>query len=57
MALLVKNLPASAGDARDAGSIPGLGKSLGEGNGNPPQRNKTTKHVKMIQLVTLGDKP
>ena len=31
---MVKNLPANAGDA---GSIPGLGRSLGEGNGNPPQ--------------------
>ena len=32
----VKNLPASIGDARDSGSIPGLGRSFGEGNGNPP---------------------
>ena len=31
---VVKNPPASAGDA---GSIPGLGRSLGEGNGNPLQ--------------------
>ena len=29
-----KNLPASA---RDAGLIPGLGRSLAEGNGNPLQ--------------------
>ena len=29
---LVKNLPANAGDL---GSIPGLGRSPGEGNGNP----------------------
>ena len=29
--------PASAGDVRDAGSIPGLGRSPGEGNGNPLQ--------------------
>ena len=35
MVKLVKNLPASAGDARDVSSIPGSGKSLGEGNGNP----------------------
>ena len=33
----VKNLPANAGDVRDAGSIPGLGRSRGEGNGNPLQ--------------------
>ena len=32
-----KNLPASAGDARDSGSIPGLGRSPGVGNGNPLQ--------------------
>ena len=35
--LEVKNLPASAGDIRDAGSIPGLGRSAGEGHGNPRQ--------------------
>ena len=32
--LVVKNPPANA---RDMGSIPGLGRSLGEGNGNPLQ--------------------
>ena len=31
----MKNLPASAGDTRDAGSIPGLGRSPGVENGNP----------------------
>ena len=30
----LKDPPANAGDIRDAGSIPGLGRSLGEGNGN-----------------------
>ena len=34
---MIKNLPANAGDARDVGSIPELGRSLGEGNGNPLQ--------------------
>ena len=34
---MVKNLPANAGHAGDAGSIPGLGRSPGEGNGNPLQ--------------------
>ena len=34
MAQQVKNLPANAGDV---GSIPGLGRSPGEGNGNPLQ--------------------
>ena len=37
VALVVKNLPANAGDIRDAGSIPGLGRSPGDGNGNPLQ--------------------
>ena len=35
--LLVKNPPANAGDVRDAGSIPRLGRSPGEDNGNPFQ--------------------
>ena len=33
--LVVKNASASAGDVRDMGSIPGSGRSPGEGNGNP----------------------
>ena len=35
VALEVKNPPANAGDKRDVGSIPGLGRSPNEGNGNP----------------------
>ena len=34
---VVKNLPADAGDARDPGLIPELGRSPGGGNGNPLQ--------------------
>ena len=34
-ALVVKNPLANAGDIRDEGSIPGSGRSPGEGNGNP----------------------
>ena len=34
---MVKNLPASVGDARYTGSIPGSGRSSGGGNGNPFQ--------------------
>ena len=38
---VVKKLPANAGDTRDsgsmAGSIPGLGRYPGRGNGNPLQ--------------------
>ena len=37
VALVVKNLPANAGDIRDMGLIPGSGRSPGEGNGNPLQ--------------------
>ena len=35
--LVVKNPSANAGDARDMGLIPGLGRSSGIGNGNPLQ--------------------
>ena len=35
MAVVVKNLPASAEDIRDACSISGLGRSPGGGHGNP----------------------
>ena len=34
---VVKNPPTSAGDATATGLIPGLGRSPGEGNGNPLQ--------------------
>ena len=34
---MVKNLPVNVGASGDSGSIPGLGRSPGEGNGNPLQ--------------------
>ena len=34
---VIKNLPATAEDTRDMGLIPGLGRSLGEENGQPLQ--------------------
>ena len=37
VALVVKNLPASSEDLRTVGSIPGQGRSRGEGHGNPLQ--------------------
>ena len=37
VAPVVKNLPTSAGDLRDVGSIPGWGRSSGGGHGNPLQ--------------------
>ena len=37
VALVIKNLPANAEDLRDAGSIPGSGRSARGGHGNPLQ--------------------
>ena len=37
MVLVVKNLPADEGDARNVGLIPGSGRFPGGGNGNPLQ--------------------
>ena len=34
---MVRKMPASAGDIRDVGSLLGLGRSPGEGRGNPLQ--------------------
>jgi len=42
--LLVKNLPANAGDTGDQGSILELGRSPGEGNGNPLQYSCLENH-------------
>ena len=39
MALVVKNLTASAGDIRNLGSIHGSGRSPGGGRGNPSSWN------------------
>ena len=37
VALMVKNLPINAGDLRDVGLVPGLGRSPEGGHGNPLQ--------------------
>ena len=37
VALVVKNPPANAGDRREAGSVPGSGRSPGGGHDNPLQ--------------------
>ena len=37
MVLVLKNPPGNAGDIRDVGLIPGLGRSSGGGRGNPLQ--------------------
>ena len=36
---MVKNLPANAGDVRDVGLTPGLGRFPGGGHGNPLQHS------------------
>ena len=43
--LVVKNLPASAGNIRDVGSIPGSARSLGGGHGNPLQCSCLKNHM------------
>ena len=45
VALVVRNSPANAGEPRDAGSIPGLGRSPGEGPGNPLQYSCLEKPI------------
>ena len=43
--LVVKNLPVNAGDIRDVGSISALGRSPGEGHGNPLQYSCLENHM------------
>ena len=50
MALVVKNPPATAGDLRDTGSIPGSGRSPG-GNDNPLQYSCLENHHGQRSLV------
>ena len=42
---MVKNLPVNAGDIRDVGSISVLGRSPGEGHGNPLQYSCLENHM------------
>ena len=50
---MVKNLPANAGDVRDAGLIPGSGRSSGEGNDNPfhGQRRMVGKELDKTEMT------
>ena len=43
--LVVKNLPANAGDVRDTGTIPGSGRYSGGGHGNPLQYSGLENHM------------
>ena len=57
MALLVKNLPDNAGGLRNAGLIPGLGRSPGGGHGNLLQysglENSTDSGACRLQSIGL----
>ena len=60
---MIKNLSANAGDAGDAGSIPGSRRSPGEGNDNPLQysclenpRDRGTQWA-IVHGVTKGQTP
>ena len=59
MALGVKNPPANAGAGKDVGLIPGLGRSPGEGNGNPLQysclENPWTEGSSGLQSMMLQE--
>ena len=50
LALVVKNPPANAGDLRDAGLIPGLGRSPRGGHSNPLQCLPGESHGKKSQV-------
>ena len=54
VALLVKTSPASAGDIRDSGLIPGPGRIPGEGNGKPPPVFWPGKFYEQRSLAGLG---
>ena len=51
MALVVKNLPANAGDATGMGFIPGSGRSLRVGSGNPLQYSCLKNSMDTTSLV------
>ena len=42
---MVKNPPGNAGEVRDVGSVPELGRSPGEGSGNPLQSSCLENHM------------
>ena len=50
---MVKEWPASAEDVGDEGSIPRLGRSPGEGNGNPLQYSCLGNLMAAIQFIGL----
>ena len=59
VSLVVKNLPVSAGDIRDVGSIPGSARSLGGGHGNPLQcsclKNRMDRGAWQATILTVAE--
>ena len=49
VALVLKNPPAITGDVRDAGLVPGLGRSPGEGTGYPLQYSWASLVAQMVK--------
>ena len=54
VALVVKNLPANAGDVRDVGSVPGSGRSPEGEHGNPLQYSCLENPHGQRSLVDYG---
>ena len=54
--LVVKNLPASVGDTRNMGSIPGLGRNPRVGNGNPLQHSCLENSMGRVGYSPWGHK-
>ena len=52
---MVKNPPANAGDIRDPVLTPGLGRSPGEGNGNPFQYSYFHTPVFLLPYSSMGN--
>ena len=52
--LVIKNLPANAGNIRDAGLIPGLGRSPGGGIGYPLQYSCLERQEEPGGLQSIG---
>ena len=53
VALMVKNLPSNARDLRDVGSVPGSGRSPGEGNGNPLLPGESHGHRSLAGYIHI----
>ena len=54
MAPVVKNTPANAGDTRETGLIPALGRSPGGGHGNPLQYSCLENPMNLRSLRDYG---